>query len=144
MQTVIIMSTSPYVSPHLKWSELACKDAIRTPVPLDLRYRAGLVAGEFEIFRHECGDVPLTITSGYRTPAYNASLPNSATRSQHIYMRAIDVACPPSLTFGEFKAAAQRTAKHPASRIRRLIYYPDKKFIHLDIRPTDVFKEWTA
>lgn len=143
MQTVIVMNTSPYVSPHLKWSELACKDMIRTPVPLDLRYRAGLVAGEFEIFRHECGDVPLTITSGYRTPVYNQSV-GGAPRSQHLYMRAIDVACPADMSFETFKAAAQRTAKHPASRIRRLVYYPDKKFIHLDIRPTDVFKEWTV
>ena len=132
------------ISDHLLWSELACKDRLKTPVPVDLRHRAGWVAVEFEVLRHECGDVPLTVLSGYRTPEYNATVPNAAPTSQHCAMRALDVACPESLTFEAFKDAARRTAGRNGSKIRRLIWYPSKNFIHLDIRPSNTLKEWTA
>ena len=36
---------------------------------------------------------PLTVNSVYRSPAYNATLPGSATHSQHTEFRAMDISC---------------------------------------------------
>lgn len=150
VQTV---TTSTYVSPHLLWSEIASKDALRTPVPVDLRYRAGLVAVEFEMIRAECcrmagRDVPLVVKSGYRTPEHNRAV-NGAERSQHLYMRALDIACPELLTWEQFQACCRAAAHTPSSRIRRLIWYPPdvtrpRPRVHMDIRSSDVFKEWSV
>ena len=147
------MTTSPKVSANLLWSELACKDSLRTPVPVDLRYRAGLVAVEFELIRAECcamagRDVPLTVTSGYRTREHNLAV-GGAPNSQHLHMRALDIACPDALTWEQFQVCCRAAAQKPCSRIRRLIWYPPNVLrprprVHMDIRPSDVLKEWSV
>jgi len=45
-----------------------------------------------DTMRGECG-FPFTITSGYRTPAYNATLKNSVSDSAHCNGEAIDLYC---------------------------------------------------
>ena len=145
---VRIVHTSPYVSPHLRWSELACHDAIRTPVPLDVRDRAVDMAAEFEAIREACSrmaghETPLTVLSAYRTPAYNATVPGSAPNSQHVQMRAIDLACPDGLTYGQFKDAIRSAARRPGSLIRFIQWYPARSFAHVDIRPTQTLREKT-
>lgn len=44
-----------------------------------------------EWLRSRCGDSPITITSGYRDPDYNAALEGSATGSIHQDFAAVDI-----------------------------------------------------
>lgn len=71
------------LSAHFSRHEFDCHDGQRAnPDPQ-------LVA-RLEQLRHELGDRPLHIISGYRDRAYNASI-GGAKNSQHIYNRAADI-----------------------------------------------------
>jgi hypothetical protein len=92
--------------------------------------------------------VPLVVTSGYRTPEHNRAV-GGAPHSQHLYMRALDIACPELLTWEQFQTCCRAAAHTQGSRIRRLIWYPPdvtrpRPRVHMDIRPSDVFKEWAV
>jgi len=141
------MSAGP--SLHLSWAELACHDATGTPYPLDFRSEPGrgvALGRAFEHFRAECCavmgmDTPLLVLSGYRTPEYQALLAanprlKAAAKSQHVEGRAVDVALPRGLTFGEFADCAKRAAYHTDSPIRYIELRPSMSYIHLDTRPT--------
>ena len=43
-----------------------------------------------DLIRHEYGH-PLRVTSAYRSPRYNASLPDASPNSQHLQFRALDL-----------------------------------------------------
>lgn len=116
-------------SPHLSWNELACRDAIRTPYPLDWRStRAVALAAAFEALRAQVGR-PLVITSAYRTPAYNRQI-GGAPNSQHVQGRALDIVVPNGWTAHDLGAAAQDTPG-----IHGVGIYPTRGFVHIDIRP---------
>jgi hypothetical protein len=92
--------------------------------------------------------VPLIVTSGYRTPEHNRAV-GGAPNSQHLYMRALDIVCPDALTWEQFQACCRAAAHTQGSRIRRLIWYPPNVLrprprVHMDIRPSDVLKEWSV
>ena len=71
-------------APHFKVREFACKDG-SDPVFVSPR-----LAGVLEAIRTHFG-APVTITSGYRTPAHNAATRGSSPRSQHLYGLAADI-----------------------------------------------------
>lgn len=71
------------LSPHFNRSEFDCHDG--TPAHPEPSLVAAL-----ERLRHICGDRPLRILSGYRSPAYNAKV-GGAPHSQHLYNRAADI-----------------------------------------------------
>lgn len=136
-------------SAHLSFDELACHDAIRTPYPLDWRSdptRLGALCRAFEDVRAECSleagmPCPIVVTSGYRTPAYQAKLMahptfKAAKRSQHVQGRALDLALPRFLTWVQFVMAVKRAASDPHSPIRYLEYRRSRAYIHVDVRPT--------
>lgn len=120
-------------SPHLRWSELACRDAIHTPYPLDYRTdgRARDLALAFEALRQACGNRPLTVLSAYRTPAWNEAVGGSRT-SQHLAGRALDLQTPGQLTPADFWAIAQEVARLVPA-IGGLGRYDWG--LHLDVRP---------
>jgi hypothetical protein len=121
-------------SSHLSWAELACRDAARTPYPAQWRLdRAVVLAVTFEDIRALLGDQPLTVNSGYRTPAYNARLEGSAVKSQHVEGRAIDFTHPTLTPRQVFLAirAAQRAGTLPL--LGGLGLY--RGFVHMDVRP---------
>jgi len=133
----------------LSWSELACHDRIRTPYPLDFRTdptRLSALCDAFKAIREECTreagmDCPLIVTSGYRTPEYQAQLQahaefKAARNSQHVQGRALDLACPRFLTFEQFALSVQRATAHERSPIRYVEYRPTHAYIHIDVRPT--------
>lgn len=134
---------------HLSWDELACHDSVRTPYPLELRDTLGLNLGAaFELLRHECGDRPLTVLSGYRTGEYNDELKRrglpAASRSQHILGTAFDVAMPSYFpTYGEFVAAAFRAREKRPELIKGIGVYPERRSLHLDIRGSVDLAVWT-
>ncbi|HOG29225.1 MAG TPA: D-Ala-D-Ala carboxypeptidase family metallohydrolase [Vicinamibacterales bacterium] len=136
-------------SPHLSWDELACHDAIRTPYPLDWRSdptRLRALCDAFEAVRAECSleagmPCPIIVSSGYRTPEYQAKLAaiptfRAAQRSQHVQGRALDLVCPRMLTWDQFENAVKRAASRAGSPIRYIEYRPSRQYIHIDVRPT--------
>lgn len=71
------------LSPHFSRREFDCRDGSRAnPDPRLIEC--------LERLRSICGDKPLRILSGYRSPAYNKRV-GGARRSQHLYNRAADI-----------------------------------------------------
>lgn len=125
-------------SPHLSWAELACKDGAQYP----LRWRAtrGRALGEvFEALRHACGDKPIRIISGYRSPAHNRKV-GGAKASQHMEGRALDLAIPDGLTLDQFEGIALALAR--TTNLRGIGRYPSNSSLHIDIRPTTRIVRW--
>lgn len=75
------------LSPHFSYAEAASKDGVA--VPRRLRTGARNHAFRLERLRHTLGDVPLPITSWYRSPARNRAV-GGAAKSQHMTARATD------------------------------------------------------
>ena len=85
----------------------------------------------FERLRAFCGGHPLTIGSGYRTPAWNRKQ-GGATKSQHRQGRAIDLYPPRGMMIEEFHAKVRMFARmEPLVGALGLYRWG----IHLDIRP---------
>ena len=119
----------------MSWSELACKDRLKTPYPLDWRdTRAVVLAGAFEALRARIGGVPLVVLSAYRTPAHNRAV-GGVPESQHVQGRALDLRPPKGWTPIELAAVAQDI---PA--IRGLGIYDT--FLHLDVREAEHLVVW--
>jgi uncharacterized protein YcbK (DUF882 family) len=119
-------------SSHLSWRELRCKDG--TEYPRQWRQdRAAILAVTFEDIRELLGGTPLTVTSGYRTPTYNARLEGAAVKSQHVEGRAIDFTDPKLTPRRVFLAIreAQRAGELPL--LGGLGLY--RTFVHFDVRP---------
>ena len=80
------------VSEHFSRHEFDCHDG--THVPADMMPGLSLLAwGVLEPIREAVG-CPVIVLSGYRTPAYNASIPGSAPDSRHTHGDAADIWCP--------------------------------------------------
>lgn len=76
-----------YITPHFKWSEMACTDG--TPVPRRLRGNARRHCFNLERFRHAMGDVSVGIDGPFRTRAKNVQV-HGASDSRHLYADASD------------------------------------------------------
>lgn len=72
------------ITPHFKVREFACSDGS------DVVFVATSLVDILEAIRVHFGR-PVTITSGYRTVSYNASLKNSSKKSQHCNGLAADI-----------------------------------------------------
>lgn len=71
------------LSPHFSRREFDCRDgSLANPDPR--------LVEALERLRTICGNRPLRIVSGYRSPAYNKRV-GGAKRSQHLYNRAADI-----------------------------------------------------
>ncbi len=128
-----------HASPHVRWAELACRDHIRTPYPLDWRESRGRpLAMEFERVRAIVGE-PIRILSAYRTPEHNVAV-KGKPKSQHKEGRALDLECPHGYDFERFRLAVLLAATAEESLIRYVCIYPGRGFVHIDIRPTDKLK----
>lgn len=75
------------LSPHFSYAEAASKDG--KAVPKTMRSRARDHAFRLEQLRHELGDVPIPITSWYRSPARNRAV-GGAQDSMHMKAVATD------------------------------------------------------
>jgi hypothetical protein len=119
-------------SAHLAWAELACHDG--TEYPLEWRVdRAVMLAATFEHVRELLGNQAIVILSGYRTPAYNASLEGAAVKSQHVEGRALDIWHPLIEPLAVFKTLRQASQKGVLPLLGGLGIY--RTFVHLDVRP---------
>lgn len=73
------------LSRHFSSSEFRSKDEATLTHAIDQA-----LVDVLERIRHAAGDRPLTIVSGYRTPAHNRAV-GGARNSQHLYGRAADI-----------------------------------------------------
>lgn len=125
-------------SRHLSWDELRCEDG--TPYPQEWRdTRAVELAQTFEVLRRVCGDRPIAVISGYRSPAHNKAV-GGASASQHMQGRALDLQCPDHLTLDQFEALAKSIAAH--TKLRGLGRYAGKNSLHIDVRPGTQLTRW--
>lgn len=79
----------------------------------------------FRLLRSKFG-FPVLVTSGYRCPRYNQSLPGSSLTSFHQVGCAIDLKCPQRMEFNEFAIACSEYFK-------KTIRYPKEGFIHCQV-----------
>ena len=142
-----------YVSAHFTIGEFACQAANRTPYPHEWREtRLVKLCTTLETIRAELNarqgrPVKLVITSGYRTPAHNASLsPPGAKASQHLEGQAADIIAYRLLPDGSARSPRDWRKLHALTvgrvvadlmRTQRILpggvgHY--KSFTHVDVR----------
>jgi Peptidase M15 len=83
------LDAQDHVTPHFTWAEFACQDAAKTPVPANLRANTIRLCWLLEKMRHQLGDVPMSIDSGYRSPEHNRAV-GGAADSRHTHADAAD------------------------------------------------------
>lgn len=128
------------LTPHFWLSEFAsnvrelCEKGCKGPTPVPARYRRNVerLVAELEVLRAELGGRPITVISGYRTPAHNRHS-DGVSHSQHLVAKAADI---------RVRGVAPRKV---AETIRRLIREGRMRqggvgqyrtFTHYDIRGT--------
>jgi uncharacterized protein YcbK (DUF882 family) len=104
---------------NFQLSEFSCKDG--KGVPLELLANVKELAENLQVLRDEVG-VPITITSGYRTPAYNKKI-GGAKNSQHCHARAADIKVQ-GLTPKEVKETIERLIKEGKMKQGGIGVYP--------------------
>lgn len=77
------------LSKHFHIDEFACKDKARTGVPKEYMNNIKELALNLEVLRVFLNK-PINITSGYRTPEYNASVGGKPS-SKHMVAQAADI-----------------------------------------------------
>lgn len=87
-------------------SETAQRRGLDNSLPPELLMTAQNTAEMMEKIRAVLGDIPITVTSGYRSPEVNRAIGSSDT-SDHIKATAVDFKCP---EFGTPKAIALHLA----------------------------------
>ena len=113
---------------HFALAEFACNDG--TVVPDKYLYNAWQLALNLEVLRAQLVR-PVTINSGYRTAAYNASVGGVAS-SQHLTCRAADIvvpSVPPEVVADTIEALISRGLMHNGGIGRY------STFTHYDVRP---------
>jgi uncharacterized protein YcbK (DUF882 family) len=69
-------------------AEFDCREG--TPVPTLLWGNLQTLMNNLQVLREDTG-LPIHVNSGYRTPAYNATLAGSAPNSMHLQAKAADI-----------------------------------------------------
>ena len=122
------------ITASFKWSEFACHDAEKTPVPEAFRGNAYALAVELERVRNACGGKKLIVTRAYSTPAHNATIPGAAKNSYHLRCLAADILSPEGMTVdGLVRNIRMVASLYTACKIRYVKIYDDGH-VHLDIR----------
>ena len=119
------------LSPHFTLAELTTTTHVgidNTPPPAIVGNLAITAAG-LERIREILGNLPLTISSGYRSRALNAAV-GGVTNSAHLTGWAADFTCP---AFGEPLAVCRRLAASPL-KFDQLI--EEGTWVHVSFAPT--------
>lgn len=114
---------------HFTLREWRCRDG--SDVPRALWGNLQRLMDRLETLRHALADAPITIVSGYRSPAYNEQLRRAdpdgvAQNSQHLYAAAADIrvrGCTPQQVY---QAANEVFADGGVGRY--------STFVHVDVR----------
>lgn len=124
---------------HFEWHEFLVKGSqnatsgLNTDPPKELWPNVIPLAKLLERFRKEIGH-KVVLTSVYRSPAYNASVPGSAKRSQHMNLQAADFKVP---EFGDPKIWAEKMRALRKAGVFSGGVGRYKTFVHVDVRGYD-------
>ena len=86
--TALLEGMGVPASAHFKLSEFKCKDG--TAVPEKYYGNCQRLMNLLEEIRTACGNLAVTVNSGYRTESYNKKV-DGAKQSQHLYAAAADI-----------------------------------------------------
>lgn len=75
---------------NFKASEFACNDKAKSKVPVEYYGNLQELMNNLQVLRDHLGK-PVKINSGFRTVAYNNSIPNSVKFSMHLVAKAADI-----------------------------------------------------
>jgi len=114
---------------HFTLEEFRCRDG--TAVPEKFRGNVQRVMDNLEILRAELGNNPITITSGYRTCAYNCTLSGSASQSRHLCGQAADIQVA-GYTPEQVFCTIERLIREGRMHNGGMGMYPN--FVHYDVR----------
>lgn len=109
--------------------EFMCKDG--SPVPLPLIPNVEKLAKNLQVLRDHLGE-PLTILSGYRSPAHNAKV-GGKKNSYHMKALAADLSCK-SKTPKQLHSIIEKLIAERKMNQGGLGLYPG--FVHYDVRGT--------
>ena len=128
------------------WDEFACRDAIGTIYPLDIRATRGVRLGR-ELDRIRARTGPLVLSSVWRTWPHHLAIyaamrpPQPAPAgSDHLRGDGADVTCPQTMKWPVFVEHALEAAHEDGSAIRYLRFYRRQRFVHVGIRNTDTLQ----
>ena len=109
--------------------EFASKDGAETPCEMQVNLKE--VAINLQILRDYFG-LPITINSGYRSPAHNRSV-GGASKSQHLLGKAADIQISGKNSI-EIKNTIEALIREGKMKNGGLSAYPN--FVHYDVRST--------
>lgn len=130
------------VTAHFSVAEFASHDGESYPAEW-IQPRLVPLCNVLESARTACGSHPMTILSGYRSPAHNAAV-GGAKASQHMEGRAADITVQ-GVTPVEVHAMILQLYRQGAIKIGGLGLYDG--WVHVDIRdqdPTGHLAQWTG
>jgi hypothetical protein len=119
---------TPPSSNNFKFSEFACNDQKKTPVPKEYWKYVEVWQTILEKIRSEAGNKPIKINSAYRTHLHNIAV-GGALNSYHLKAMAVDIKISGMDILQQHIFLSQLIAKSVIP-IRRIIYYDT--FTHLD------------
>lgn len=121
------------LSPHFTLAEFACRDGTSVPARLRPRTRR-LCQLVLEKVRAKLGGRRATVSSGYRSPAYNRGLKKAARFSQHMEGTAADLTVERVSAKDVHDTALQMYRDGEIPELMGLGRYPT--FTHFDVRAT--------
>ena len=125
------------ITQHFSTGEFASHDGVAYPAEW-IPTRLVPLCSVLEIGRHACGDLPIAILSGYRSPAHNAAV-GGAQHSQHMEGRAADITVK-GLKPVEVHTIFLQLHNQKTITLGGLGLYDN--WVHIDIRPGDQLARW--
>ena len=125
------------ITPHFTLDEWTCKDGTIYPSAW-IPERLAPLCQVLEVIRTACGDRPITILCGFRSPSYNAKLiaqghHGVASGSQHVEGRAADITVAGMAPSDVHAAILALEADGQVPQLGGLGIYPG--WVHVDVRP---------
>lgn len=119
-------------SEHFTLQEFQCKDSNHTPCPTAYRGNLQELMDNLEVLRSELSESPISINSGYRTPAHNKHV-GGKPKSQHQVGKAADIVIS-GYSPAEVYNTIDRLQKSGRMNKGGLGWYPKHGFVHYDVR----------
>jgi uncharacterized protein YcbK (DUF882 family) len=118
------------ISRNFDLSEFACNDG--TDVPAEYLPNVISLAKNLQVLR-DALKKPVTINSGYRSPAYNAKIAGAASKSQHLLAKAADIRVSGLLAIEVYNVILRLIEQGKMHNGGVGLY---DTFVHYDVRPT--------
>jgi uncharacterized protein YcbK (DUF882 family) len=118
------------ISRNFDLSEFACNDG--TDVPAEYLPNVITLAKNLQVLRDTLKK-PVTINSGYRSPAYNAKIPKASSKSQHLVAKAADIRVPGLLAIEVYNVILRLIEQGKMHNGGLGLY---DTFVHYDVRAT--------